>query len=351
MRRYGKLKDKILSQQNIIDAEHNARKCKNNTYGVKRFDRRDDLTLDAIRDSMMNGTYKTSEYRIFKIYEPKERVIYQLPYYPDRIVHHMLMNILEPIFVKWFIKNTYSCIKGRGIHCLQNDVEKDLRKFQKETTWCLKLDIKKFYPSIDNNILYDILCRKIKDKWVLNILREIINSTDKGVPIGNYLSQFFANIYLNILDHFVKERLHIRFYYRYCDDIVIFGNDKKYLYKIYRIIGQQLSFIKLRLKKPKLFPAEFGVDFGGYVFRHLYTKIRKTIKVRFKRIAKRYNNTSKKKYKDSLSSYYGWLIHCDGIHLLKLNIESLYYEFKKHYFKNCGVRTCVVGKRRKTSTI
>ena len=118
MRRYGKLKDKILSKQNIIDAEHNARKCKNNTYGVKRFDRRDDLTLDAIRDSMMNGTYKTSEYRIFKIYEPKERVIYQLPYYPDRIVHHMLMNILEPIFVKWFIKNTYSCIKGRGIHCL-----------------------------------------------------------------------------------------------------------------------------------------------------------------------------------------------------------------------------------------
>ena len=351
MRRYGNLKDKILSQQNIIDAEHNARKCKSNTYGVKRFDRRDDLTLDAIRISMSNGTYKTSKYRIFKIYEPKERIIYQLPYYPDRIVHHILMNILEPIFVKWFVKNTYSCIKGRGIHRLQYDIEKDLRRFGNETTWCLKLDIKKFYPSINTSILYNIICRKIKDTWVLNILKEIINSTDTGVPIGNYLSQFFANIYLTQFDHWIKEELHIRFYYRYCDDIVIFGDDKKYLYKIYRIVGQRLSFIRLRLKKPKLFPTDFGVDFGGYVFRHSYTKVRKIIKIKFKRIARKYNNTLLKKYKDALSSYYGWLIHCDGIHLLKLNIESLYYEFKKHYFKNCGVRTCVVGKRRKTLAI
>lgn len=349
MKRYGGLKDKILSDQNIILAEKNARRGKKNTYGVKRFDRRQDLTLDAIKQQLSNCNYKTSEYKTFKIYEPKERVIYQLPYYPDRIVHHILMNILEPIFVKWFIKNTYACIKNRGIHSMQNDIEKDLRKFPEETKWCLKLDIRKFYPSINKSILYNILTTKIKDKWLLSILKEIIESSENGVPIGNYLSQFFANIYLTETDHWAKEILRIKFYYRYCDDIVIFGKDKCDLYNTYRKIGQHLSFVELKLKNPKLFLTDFGVDFAGYVFRHSHTLLRKTMKIRFKRVVRKYNVSFADKEKRRLSSYYGWLIHCDGIHLLKLNIEPLYYEFKKHYFKNCGVRTCKLGKCRKTS--
>lgn len=137
---------------------------------------------------MNNSTYKTSKYHVFTIYEPKERLIYQLPYYPDRIVHHVLMRILEPIFVRWFVKNTYSCIKNRGIHKLQSTLEHDLRKDPTGTKWCIKLDIKKFYPSINKTVLYEMISYKIKDKWLLGILKEIILSSKEGVPIGNYLS-------------------------------------------------------------------------------------------------------------------------------------------------------------------
>lgn len=349
MNRYGNLKEKILSDENLILAEQNARKGKGNTYGIKRFDRRDDLTLDKIKQSLSDLTYRTSNYHIFKIYEPKERIIHQLPYYPDRIVHHCLMNVLEPIFVKWFIKNTYSCIKNRGIHNMVKDVEKDLKRY--DNNWCLKLDIRKFYPSINQKILFEQIKTKIKCKWLIQVLEEIIKSSSVGVPIGNYLSQFFANIYLNKIDHWIKEVLKVKCYYRYCDDIVIFGNNKTTLYKIYRLISQKLSFIQLKLKHYRLFQINDGVDFAGYVFKKQCTLIRKTIKVKFKRAAKKYSKCGRIRYKRQISSYYGWLIHCDAIHLLKTNINDLYYEFKKHYFKNCGVRTCKLGRRRKATTV
>lgn len=237
MKRYGNLKEKILSDENLQLAEKKARKGKGNTYGVKRYDRRPELSLELIKKQLDDGSYRTSPYHIFKIYEPKERTIYQLPYYPDRIVHHVLMNILEPIFVKWFTTDTYSCIKGRGIHAVAKKVERDLYNHPKETQYCLKLDVMKFYPSIDQDILIKMLKTKIKDPWLMDILVEIIKSTERGVPIGNYLSQFFANIYLNEIDHWIKEVLRIKCYYRYCDDIVIFGSSKEQLYKTYRMIS------------------------------------------------------------------------------------------------------------------
>lgn len=131
---------------------------------------------------------------------------------------------------------------------------------------------------------------KIKDKWMMNVLKEIIYSSKKGVPIGNYLSQFFANAYLTKVDHYIKEVLRIKYYYRYCDDIVIFDKDKHTLYKWYRLIKQKLSFIELTLKPIKLFPTDSGVDFAGYVFRHGYTLLRKTMKIKFIRLVKRSND-------------------------------------------------------------
>lgn len=329
---------------NIVQSEKRARRYKSNTYGVRRFDRRKDLTLDIIRQQLYDCTYRTSSYHVFKIYEPKEREIYQLPYYPDRIVHHILMRILEPIFEKWFIKNTYSCIKNRGIHKMQQTIEHDLKKDPNGTKWCLKLDIRKFYPSINQDKLIQTISNKIRDAWLMKILSEIIYSADKGVPIGNYLSQFFANVYLTKIDHYIKEILRQKHYYRYCDDIVILGSNKKSLVKTFRLIHQKLSFVDLRLKPMRLFPTEHGVDFAGYVFRHNYTKIRKRLKIKFKRVV-RNKYCGAKKFRQVIASYYGWLIHCDGIHLLKTYINDLYYEFKKHYFKNCGVRTCRMERR------
>lgn len=160
------------------------------------------------------------------------------------------MNVVKEHWTKQFITNTYSCIEHRGIHKCLKDLKRDLRKTRgnNETQYCLKLDITKFYPSIDHNILKSIISRKIKDTKVLEILYEIIDSVNgingiygKGVPIGNYLSQYFANLYLTGFDHWCKEELKCRYYYRYADDIVILGESKAHLRNV-------LVAIKLYLK-------------------------------------------------------------------------------------------------------
>lgn len=133
--------------------------------------------------------------------------------------------------MKQFISTTYSCIKGRGIHKCLKDLKCALCKHPNETTYCLKFDIKKFYPSINHRILKRIIRRKIKDKTLLKILDEIIDSAN-GVPIGNYLSQYFANLYLTPFDRYCKSTLKCKFYYRYADDIVILSNDKQWLHGI-----------------------------------------------------------------------------------------------------------------------
>src|SRR5690606_15310200 len=146
----------------------------------------------------------------FKVFEPKERLVYRLPYFPDRITHHAIMNVLEPIFVANLTTDTYSCIKGRGIHACANAVKKALKDVP-STKYCLKLDITKFYPSVDHEILKALLRRKFKDQDLLELLDEIIDSAP-GLPIGNYLSQYLANFYLSYFDHWIKEKKRVKYY-------------------------------------------------------------------------------------------------------------------------------------------
>ena len=269
---------------------------------------------------LKNLEYKTSEYTTFKIYEPKEREIFRLPYYPDRIAHHAIMNVMEPIWTKIFIDQTYSSIKNRGIHKAHKALLKDLKKYPENTIYCLKLDIRKFYPSIDHNILIEILEYKIKDKKLMGILKEIIHSAP-GVPIGNYLSQFFANLYLTYFDHWVKEELKCKFYYRYADDIVILSSDKNWLRN--RLLAIKI-YLKHRLKlnlKPnyQIFPVESrGIDFVGYKFYHTHVLLRKSIKLRLLKLVNKYKNNKidKIKFKKSLQSYFGWIKYCNSKHLL-----------------------------------
>ena len=266
----------------------------------------------ALHDMLQSKTYHTSPYTTFKIYEPKEREIFRLPYFPDRIVHHAVMNILEPIFIKTFTANTYSCIKGRGIHGAANALKKALLD-QLGTQYCLKLDIKKFYPSIDHQILKGLLRRKFKDSDLLLLLDEIIDSAP-GLPIGNYLSQFFANFYLTYLDHWLKEVKEVKYYFRYADDLVILSNCKKYLHLILSAIRLYLKDnLNLEVKGDyQIFPVEArGIDFIGYVFRHSHIRLRKSIKQNFAR------KMAKNKSSVSIASYYGWLKHCNGSHLFK----------------------------------
>ena len=318
-KRINHLHEQICSRENIELADEKARKGKTNRYGVKKHDEHRKEDNLAIQRMLSNLSYVTSEYDTFKIYEPKERLIFRLPYYPDRIIHHAIMNIMEPIWTSIFIKNTYSCIKNRGIHKLVKDLKHDLEKYPDETVYCLKFDITRFYPSIDHDILKQILRKKIKDKHLLTLLDNIIDSAD-GVPIGNYLSQFFANLYLAYFDHWVKEECRSKFYYRYADDIVILSNNKQYLRNLFCAMRIYLSsLLKLKIKDNyQIFPVDArGINFVGYVFRHDYILLRKSIKVNMLKLIHLYeaNKINFDKFFHSMSSYKGWLKYCNARHL------------------------------------
>lgn len=312
MKRIGNLFNDICSIDNLELADKKARKGKRNTKDVLLHDKERDLNILKLNESLLNKTFTTSEYKVFKIFEGKERTIYSLPYYPDRIVHHAIMNKLEPIFTSVFTSNTYSCIKGRGIHGAANAVKEALKDVS-GTEYCLKLDIKQFYPSIDHTILKQLLRRKIKDNSLLWLLDNIVDSAD-GVPIGNYVSQYFANFYLTYFDHWLKEVKKVKHYFRYADDIVILSSDKKYLHQLLSDIREYLdNNLKLTIKKNyQVFPVKArGIDFVGYVFFHTHVLLRKTIKKRFAKMMYKYRN-----YR-SFAAYNGWLNHCNSNHLRK----------------------------------
>lgn len=320
MKRINNLYEKIISVDNLIIADEKARKGKEKQYGILIHLRNQGDNILKLHEELKNKTFKTSEYDIFKIYEPKEREIYRLPYYPDRIVHHAVMNILEPIFVAVFTADSYSCIKGRGIHKASFAVRKALKN-KEETTYCLKLDIKKFYPNIDHDILKALLRKKFKDTDLLWLLDEIIDSAP-GLPIGNYLSQYLANFYLTYFDHWIKEQLGIKFYFRYADDIVILHKNKEYLHRVLNVIKDYFELnLNLEVKSNwQVFPVEKrGIDFVGYVHYHTHIRLRKSIKKRFARMLKR------KPRKQSAASYMGWIKHCNGKHLSKKLLANVQF--------------------------
>lgn len=332
MKRYNNLFDKIVSLDNLYEADKRARRQKSHRPEVMLFDKNKDKLLLDLQRKLINGEYETSEYYVFKIYEPKEREIFKLPYYPDRIVHHAIMNIMEPIWVSAFVKGTYSCIRKRGIHKALKDVKFAL-KDEINTQYCLKLDIRKFYPSIDHDILKTIIRKKIKDKRLLSLLDEIIESA-QGVPIGNYLSQFFANLYLTYLDHWIKEQKKVRYYFRYADDIVILGGDKQQLRDLFYNIQDYLNNkLKLNFKDNwQIFKVDSrGIDFVGYRVFHTHTLLGKRIKKRFcKKINKlnKKQNLDKDTYKQKICSYIGWIKYCNGRNLL--NKMSKYKELLEY---------------------
>ncbi|MCM1301401.1 MAG: RNA-directed DNA polymerase [Alistipes senegalensis] len=336
MKRVGNLYEKIISLDNLRLADEKARRRKRRSYGVRVHDKNREANLLALHESLKNHTFKNSEYSTFTIFEPKERLIFRLPYYPDRILHHAIMNILEPIWMSIFTKDTYSCIKGRGIHGAMRNVKRAI-KDRENSRYCLKIDIRRFYPSIDHNTLKSIIRRKIKCKDTLDLLDTIIDSTD-GVPIGNYLSQYFANLMLAYFDHWIKEVKRIKHYFRYADDMVFFASTKAELHALLADIKEYLADLKLSLKgNEQIFPIAKnradrhgrGLDFVGFVFYLNQTLLRKTIKQSFCRAAARLNkkpNIRAMDYKQRLCSWFGWAKVSNSKHLLKTIIKPQFYE-------------------------
>lgn len=312
MKRRNNLYQNICSIENLKLADKRARKGKRFQYGVLEHDKQSDTNISTLHELLKNKTYTTSKYKTTIIHEPKERLVCKLPYFPDRIAHHAAMNDLEAIFTSLFTADTYSCIKGKGIRGAADAVIEALKDVI-GTKYCLKLDVQKFYASIDHDILKQLLRRKFKDRDLLWLLDGIIDSAD-GVPIGNYLSQYFANFYLTYFDHWIKEAKGVRYYFRYADDLVILSDNKPSLHQLLYDIKQYLNdYLKLTVKgNYQVFPIEArGIDFVGYRFYHTHTLLRKGIKKNFARMIARRKNSQ------SIASYKGWAKYCNSKHLIK----------------------------------
>ena len=328
MKRYRNLYHKIYDMENIRLAHKNAKKGKLHYSEVKMVEANSEKYFMKIHNMLRNKTFRNSEYEVFtKRCSSKERTIFKLPYFPDRIIHDCIMNILEPIWMKTLIVDTYSSLKNRGIHKGVKRIKKAL-KDRENTQYCLKMDVRKFYPSIDHEILKQIIRRKIKDKDLLWLLDHIIDSAG-GVPIGNYLSQYFGNLYLSGLDHWLKEQKQCKYIFRYCDDVVILHSDKKYLSELRKEISDYLGIsLNLALKNNwQVFPVDKrGIDFLGYRFFHDYILLRKSTAIRFKRkirhIRKKHFLLTPINILSGIMSYWGWMKHANCYRLERKYISG-----------------------------
>ena len=322
MKRYGNLWEKLITMDNIRLAYARSKKKKGSYRAVIRFEQDVEENLKKIQKALIDRSFHTGRYRVKVRYEPKKRLIYVLPFNPDRVVHHALMNVMTPVFEKLFIKDSYACIKGRG----QHKGSQRCMEFVRRNKYCLKCDIHHFYPSINHDILMNMIKHKIKDKNILWLIEDIVRSFrgDVNVPIGNLTSQWFGNFYLTALDMYIKHELKCRDYLRYSDDFCLFSNDKKYLQdckiKIQKFINEKLL---LEFSKCDIFNTKQGVDYLGYRHFDNYILVRKrTAKRTAKRLRKlpkllKCGKISVEKYEGSVASAWGVLKHANSYNFRK----------------------------------
>lgn len=315
MKTYSNLWQTFISKENFEIALHDSQLGKKKQRQVITFNKNPEENLEKIRQDVINGRFHTSRYKTMIVFEPKKRVIYKLPYNPDRIVQHAVMNILRPIMESIFIYDSYACVEGKG----QMRASRRCSQFVRRNKYCLKCDVHHFYPSIRHDILSAMLHKKIKDDRFMGIVDDIIFSFDgeTNAPIGNYTSQWFGNFYLTALDYFVKQELGVKDYLRYCDDFLLFSNDKAELHEHRRIIEKFLwEELRLTYSKAYVFDTKQGVDFCGYRTFGKYVLLRKSTAKRVKRrVLRVYPKYTEEKRQASIASTLGWLKHCNSYNL------------------------------------
>lgn len=403
MKDTGDLFSKICDMENLRKAHKNAKRGKGWYKEVKQVDQNLEKALRALQDMLINHTYRTSHYETFiKTEGQKDREIYKLPYYPDRICQWAILQIIEPYLLNSMTKDTYSAIPKRGIQPIINDlrghekvVKKDGKIVSKKwipsillsdpenTAYCLKMDVRKYYPSIVHDVLKMRYRELFKDKELIWLMDEIIDSISTcpateenieilqrlgvavniiiddngrefvdgvGIPIGNYVSQYDGNFNLSILDHWLKEVKGIKHNYRYMDDMVVFGSSKEELHQLKREID---DFMAVNLKQVikhnwQVFPSKVrGIDFVGYRFFGEYTLLRKstckTLKKKMLIISSKRENNVSPSYGEwcSFNSYVGWLKHCDSYRLymkyVQPNVEYMQEYYQKEVKGNAEI--------------
>lgn len=328
MKRIGNIFDNVTKLGNIESGIMHASRGKTKRPKVERI--LDSPTFYALQIQKMlkEKSYIPSPYYEMKIRDgakKKERTIFKPEFYPDQCIHWALMLQLEPILLKGMYDYCCASIKGRGINYGMRYIKKILVRDRKYTKYCLKLDIKHFYPSVNKEILKKKFRKKIKDPDMLWLIDSIIDSSKEGLPIGNYTSQWFANFYLEDLDHYIKETLKVKYYIRYMDDMVLFSNNKKELKKVKLAIDDFLKKEDLRIKENwALFKTESRpLDFLGYRFYRGYTTLRRGNFLRIKRRIKKIYKKENLNYHDSCAviSYLGWIKHSDSYNYRQRYIE------------------------------
>lgn len=371
----------ICSMDNLYRAYQNAKSGKGWYKEVKQIEKRPFYYLAGLQYMLKNHLFKTSEYEIFILNEgKKKRDVYKLPFFPDRIAQWAILQVIEPFLVANMTADTYSAIPGKGIQPIVNDlrgyyktkrvngkkksvwVPSILLSDEENTRYCYKIDLHHYYQSINHEVLKQKFRKVFKDPellWLLDEIADSINTATEedlielslsgeievdpntGIPIGNYMSQYSGNFYLSSFDHWVKEELHVKHYYRYMDDVVIFASSKEELHEIHRkVTAYTRDYLHLNIKgNYQIFPTKVrGVDFVGYRFFGEYTLLRKSTTINFKRkmraCRKKMENNIPPTYSEwcSFNSYKGWLGNCDSYRLFKKYMEPL-IEYMQNYYE------------------
>lgn len=371
----------ICSMDNLYRAYQNAKSGKGWYKEVKQIEKRPFYYLAGLQYMLKNHLFKTSEYEIFILNEgKKKRDVYKLPFFPDRIAQWAILQVIEPFLVANMTADTYSAIPGKGIQPIVNDlrgyyktkrvdgkkksvwVPSILLTDEENTRYCYKIDLHHYYQSINHEVLKQKFRKVFKDPellWLLDEIADSINTATEedlielslsgeievdpntGIPIGNYMSQYSGNFYLSSFDHGVKEELHVKHYYRYMDDVVIFASSKEELHEIHRkVTAYTRDYLHLNIKgNYQIFPTKVrGVDFVGYRFFGEYTLLRKSTAINFKRkmraCRKKMENNIPPTYSEwcSFNSYKGWLGNCDSYRLFKKYMEPL-IEYMQNYYE------------------
>jgi retron-type reverse transcriptase len=347
MKRYGNLYPQIINFENILLASRQAQKGKRFRDNVLDFNYHLETELIRLQQQLTDKTYQPGAYRTFHLINPKSRLISAAPY-RDRVVHHALCNIIVPIFERTFIANSYANRLGFGTHLAL----KKFTYFARNSNYVLQCDIRKYFPTIDHTILKQLLSRKIKCPNTLWLIDAIIDNSNeqetvidyfsgddlltpvirrKGLPIGNLTSQFFANIYLNGFDHFVKEQLKISKYVRYVDDFALFSDERELLADARLAIEEYLAQLRLKIHpiKSQLFETKIGASFLGFRIFPDRIRVRNSnlhqARRRLKRLQTDYaqGKIDREKVNQSIQSWFAHLEHGDTWQLRQQIFTSL----------------------------
>jgi len=344
MKIYRHVFEKIISLESLFSAWNGFRKDKKNKKDILIFEWQLEQNIFQLHQDLKNQTYRHGPYTSFHITDPKQRHIHKATV-RDRVLHHAIFAVLNPIFEPTFISHSYSCRINKGTHRGVDYLANILRKVSfnyRGPCFILKCDISKFFASVDHGILLNIISKRIKDDGAMWLIKEIIGSfysdqsnlfNKKGLPIGNLTSQLFANIYLNEFDQFVKHELRIKDYLRYTDDFIVVSNNEEYLKKMLKSIKKFLEQkLQLKLHPDKISIKRFrrGVDFLGYIilpfYRLIRTKTKQRIFRKLKGRIKEYKNgtINQQTLGQSLQSYLGVLSHANTYELSQ-NLKNQFW--------------------------